>query len=504
MDPLTDLRILLASQHPLILAETAEERRFLDLLRRVTAPRGIPVWVWTASRGMGRDGQEPQYGTADPRTALRLISELPGPAVFVFADGHTVLADPVARRAVKDTAQGLGRDRTLVFTAPRHDPPPELRGLALPWRLRPPGSAELEALVERTVEDLTARGVVARPGSRTDLVGALRGLTLAEAERVLQQAVLRDGSLEAGDVPWVRRAKAEILNTDGVLELIEAPPGLRAEGLDGLDAWLEPRTRAVEDPEAARAAGLEPPRGILLTGMPGCGKSLAAKALAASWGWPLALLDPGNVYRKYVGESEQRLASALETAEAMAPIVLWIDEIEKGFATSGDGDGGVSRRLLGSFLRWMQERREGVFVVATANDVTALPPEFLRKGRFDEVFFVDLPDAAARQAIFRLHLSGRGIDAGRLDLAHLVAATRGYSGAEIEAVVVGGLYRAFAAGEEPGTVHLEAEAAATVPLSESRAEDLARLRSWAASRAVPADRRPVGVPVSSGPDGRHQ
>jgi hypothetical protein len=486
VDALADLRILLASQHPLILAETAEERRFLDLLRRVATPRGIPVWVWTAASGLARDGQDPQYGTSDPRTALRLIADLPGPAVFVFADGHTVLADPVARRAVKDAAQGLGRDRTLVFTAPRHDPPPELRGLALPWRLRLPGSTELEALVERTVEDLTARGVAARPGRREDLVGALQGLTLAEAERVLQQAVLRDGGLEPDDVPWVRRAKAEILNSDGVLELIESTPGMRAEGLDGLDAWLAPRTRAIEDPAAARTAGLEPPRGILLTGVPGCGKSLAAKALAASWGWPLVLLDPASVYRKYVGESEQRLASALETAEAMAPIVLWIDEIEKGFAASGDGDGGVSRRLLGSFLRWMQERGDGVFVVATANDVAALPPEFLRKGRFDEVFFVDLPGAAAREDILRLHLTGRGVAPGGIDLARLVAATEGYSGAEIEAVVVGGLYRAFAAGEVPGTAHLAAEAAATVPLSESRPEDVARLRSWAASRAVPA------------------
>jgi SpoVK/Ycf46/Vps4 family AAA+-type ATPase len=171
----------------------------------------------------------------------------------------------------------------------------------------------------------------------------------------------------------------------------------------------------------------------------------------------------------------------------MAPIVLWIDEIEKGFAASGDGDGGVSRRLLGSFLRWMQERPDGVFVVATANDVAALPPEFLRKGRFDEVFFVDLPDAAARAAILRLHLTGRRIAAGRIDLPLLVAETEGFSGAEIEAVVVGGLYRSFAAGEDPATGHLAAEAAATVPLSESRSEDVSRLRAWAASRAVPAN-----------------
>jgi SpoVK/Ycf46/Vps4 family AAA+-type ATPase len=262
--------------------------------------------------------------------------------------------------------------------------------------------------------------------------------------------------------------------------------------LEGLKGWLDLRTRAIQDPGAARRAGLEPPRGILLTGVPGCGKSLAAKALAATWNRPLVLLDPARVYRKYVGESEQRLAGALETAEAMAPIVLWIDEIEKAFATAGDGDGGVSRRLLGSFLRWMQDRADGVFIVATANDVKALPPEFLRKGRFDEMFFVDLPGPDARRDILRLHIRERNMEPDAFDLERLTAITNGFSGAEIEAIVVGGLYRAFAAEEPPETGHLGAEAAATVPLSRSRREDVARLRAWAAGRAVPAGRTPRG------------
>jgi AAA+ superfamily predicted ATPase len=490
VDATADLRVLLASEHPLLLATVDEEQRFLAMLRRVAADASIPLWIWTASRGLARDGKDAQYDTTDPRRALAFVGDLPGPGVFVFADAHPMLAQPVTLRTVKDVALGLSRGQTLVLTGPHHDPPPELRGLALPWRLCPPGDDEIGRLVRRTVDDLTLRGLAGEfpaPEQRR-LVAALRGLTLADAERLLQRAVLRDGRLDAADVAWVRSAKAEILNTDGVLELIESETGTleRIGGLDGLKRWLRTRARAVRDPDAARAAGVEAPRGILLTGVPGCGKSLVAKTLAAAWDRPLVLLDPARVYRKYVGVSEQRLDSALATAERMRPIVLWIDEIEKGFAAGGDGDGGVSSRLLGTFLRWMQDRPDGVFVVATANDVSRLPAEFLRKGRFDEVFFVDLPDAAARRSIFTLHLEVRGLDPGGFDLEHLVAVTDGFSGAEIEAAIVGGAYRAFAADLPPTTGDVAAEAAGTVPLSEARPEDVARLRAWAEARAVTA------------------
>jgi ATP-dependent 26S proteasome regulatory subunit len=433
---------------------------------------------------------EAQYRTADPRTALAFVADLTGPGVFVFADAHPLLTDPVVLRTIKDVSLGLSRGQTLVLTAPRHDLPDELRGIALPWRLEPPGDAEMGRLVQRTVEDLAMRGLAhgLTGAERRRMVAALRGLTLADAESVLQRAVLRDGRLDAGDLAWVRSARAEILNTDGVLELIESETGTleRVGGLSGLKSWLEVRTRALRDPEAARAAGVEAPKGILLTGVPGCGKSLVAKTLAATWDRPLVLLDPGRVYRKYVGESEQRLAGALDTAERMRPIVLWIDEIEKGFAASGDGGGGVSSRLLGTFLRWMQDRPDGVFLVATANDVQSLPSEFLRKGRFDEVFFVDLPNPEARRAILSLHLETRGLSPARFDLETLVAATDGSSGAEIEGAIVGALYRAFAAGTPLDSDDIAAEARATVPLSRARAEDVDRLRRWASRRAVRA------------------
>lgn len=254
--------------------------------------------------------------------------------------------------------------------------------------------------------------------------------------------------------------------------------------MSNLKDWLATRGRGFE--EGAGAFGLEPPRGLLLTGVPGCGKSLVAKAVAGTWGMPLLLLDPSRLYGPFVGQSEQRLADSLASVESLAPVVLWIDEVEKGFAAASMGDGGVSERIKGTFLRWMQERADGVFVVATCNEVTRLPPEFLRKGRFDEVFFVDLPDPAEREVIFSLHLQRRKRDPAAFDLAALAAASDGFSGAEIEAAVVSGLYRVFGQGGDLTTETIVAELAATRPLSETRAEDITRLREWAAERAVPA------------------
>ena len=490
VDSTTDLRVLLRSRHPLLVVEADDEERLLTLLRRLAAEGGLPVWTWTAARGLARDGMTAQYRTADPRAALAFVADLAAPGVFVFCDSQTLLSDPVARRAVKDAAGSAEPGQTIVLAGPDLVIPPELKGVALPWSLRPPTDDELLDLVRGAMSDLAARGMAAGsdPALETELAGALRGLSLADAQHLLQQTVLGNGGLSGKDLPRVRAAKMQLLDSDGVLELVPATAGTldRVAGLASLKNWLELRGRAIGS-ERACEMGLDAPRGILLTGVPGCGKSLVAKTLAATWGRPLLLLDPARIYRKYVGESEQRLEAALRTAEAMAPAVLWIDEIEKGFATGGEADGGVSERLVGTFLRWMQDRPGGVFLVATANDVAALPPEFLRKGRFDEVFFVDLPGPAARRAVFEVQLSARRHDPGRFDLERLSAATEGFSGAEIEAVVVGALYRAFATSADLTTGDLLAEAASVVPLSVSRAEEVAALRAWAAERAVPAD-----------------
>lgn len=487
MDTTADLRVLVRSQYPLLVVEADDEQRFLNLLCRIAEREDFPVWTWSAARGLARRGMPAQYRTADPRRALAFVSDLTAPGIFVFLDITHHLSDPIVLRAVKDTAQRAQPGQTIVLTASSLVVPAELRGIAVPWTLRPPGEDELNNLVQRTLADLSARGFNVEAGTADDLVEALHGLTLPDAEHILQRAVLRDGGLTASDVPWVRAAKVELLNTDGVLELVESETGTldQVGGLDGLKEWLDVRGRAIGS-SRARTMGIDPPRGMLLTGVPGCGKSLVAKTLAATWGRPLLLLDPARVYRKYVGESEQRLESALRTADALAPAVLWIDEIEKGFATGGDADGGVSSRLLGSFLRWMQDRPDGLFIVATANDVAALPPEFLRKGRFDEIFFVDLPGPEARRSILEIQLAGRGHEPSNFDLDKLAEATDGFSGAEIESVVVGALYRAFATGINLSTDELAAEAGSIVPLSVARAEDVQRLRAWADTRAVRA------------------
>jgi len=273
-----------------------------------------------------------------------------------------------------------------------------------------------------------------------------------------------------------------LLSSDGILELVEAEVGTldQVGGLAGLKQWLSLRRAAHLE------GGMDAARGILLTGIPGCGKSFVAKTLARSWDLPLVLLDPSRLYRPYIGETEQRLQDSLRSIDALAPAVLWIDEIEKGFASGGRSDSGVSQRLLGTFLRWMQERPPGVFLVATANDVSQLPPELLRKGRFDEIFFVDLPNRAARRAIFSLHLAKREIALSEHELERLARAGDGFSGAEIEAAVVGALYRAFGAGRPLRGTDIEDEMAATVPLSIARSEDVLTLRAWASDRAVAA------------------
>jgi len=487
VDNAADLRALLVSRHPLIFAKAPDEPRLMSMLRSEAQALRLPVWTWSAARGLARDGNRAQPNTRELAGALGFAEGVPAPVLFVLCDAHHALGEPAAVRKLKELSQEGTAGRTFVVTSAEAPIPQDLRGVALSWELRPPGPQELTDLVRRTLQDLGARGVEVRidEAGVEGLVRSLRGLSTGEAEHLIQRAAL-DGSVDDADLRTMPSRKAELFAGDGILELIEADAGTLDEvgGLEGLKSWLSLRGRALE-PEA-RGFGLDPPRGVLLTGVPGCGKSFVAKTLARTWGLPLLLLDPGRLYGPYIGESEQRLASALRSAEAMAPAVLWVDEIEKGFAAGGRADSGVSERVRATFLRWMQDRPDGIFVVATANDVAALPPEFTRKGRFDEIFFVDLPTAAEREQILRLHVSKRKRDPDRLDLAALAGSADGFSGAELEAAVVAALYRAYAEGTDLTTEAIAEELARTVPLSRARAEDVAALRAWGAERAVPA------------------
>jgi SpoVK/Ycf46/Vps4 family AAA+-type ATPase len=317
----------------------------------------------------------------------------------------------------------------------------------------------------------------------------LVGLPEEEAIRTLRKCVLKRGNADNGLLDAVLDAKRDALHLEGPLESVRRDTSFTdVAGLKHLREWVAKRRSALT-PEGRRF-GLAPPKGVLISGVQGCGKSLAARAVAGEWGVELARLDVGALYDKYVGESEKRLHKALELAEKLAPIVLWIDEIEKAFAsagTSGDADAGLSQRLLATFLTWMQDREGDVFLAATSNNITILPPEMTRKGRFDEIFFVDLPSAEVRAALFSLHLKKRGRDAAEFDVAALAAASGGFSGAEIEQAIVAGLYTAFDRKKQLTTAILLEEIRGTQPLSVTRAEEIQAIRDWAKSRAVPAD-----------------
>jgi SpoVK/Ycf46/Vps4 family AAA+-type ATPase len=300
-------------------------------------------------------------------------------------------------------------------------------------------------------------------------------------------ALLAEGALDESVFQRVLSAKRLAIEQTGVLEYFPTAEGLSGvAGLGNLKAWLQQRAVAFQDPAEAVKFGLSPPRGILLLGVQGCGKSLCAKAVASAWQLPLLRFDPARIFDRYVGQTEKNLAEAMRVAERVAPVVLWIDELEKAFA-QGDEDGGVSARLLGTFLAWMQEKKQTVFVIATANDISRLPPEMLRKGRFDEIFFVDLPDAEARSAITTIHLARRKRDPAEFDLAAIASASDGFSGAEIEQAIVASLYGCFAKKLPLSTDAVLHEIGRTRPLSVTMAESVQRLRAWAVERAVPAD-----------------
>jgi MoxR-like ATPase len=323
------------------------------------------------------------------------------------------------------------------------------------------------------------------PADHDAFATALTGMTLNQARQALARVAIEDGRLHAGDLPRLVDLKARALKDDGLLEYW--PPADNPAELGGfasLRRWLD-RARIGFSPEAA-AMNITPPRGVMLVGVQGCGKSLAAKFVARSWGLPLLKLDMGRLFDKYIGESEKNFRRAIATAEGLAPAVLWLDEIEKALATgSGEGDGGLGRRMFGSFLTWLQEKEAEVFVVATANDLSALPPELLRKGRFDEIFFVDLPDPDERQQIFRIHLALRNQNPAAFDVAALSRTAEGFSGAEIEQAVISAALQALHERRPLDTEIVTREIGATVPLSRSRAEDVATLRAYAAERFVP-------------------
>lgn len=493
-DTVAELELLIRSKYALLVLDTVESDRADEVLAVIASQLSLNFYSWSRSRGFRRGNQATDpfiEKTAEPTAALaRVLQESVG--VFHFKGLGEFLQDPVVASHVLDCVSHFGTRRGAVVISGHHVTLPDsLRPHAVHLDLPVPGFNEQRQLLERVIRDQSARMAVKvelTHEDRTRLVNNLVGLTQTEAEKVITKLIMEDGALRPTDVKRTAEAKRQIVEQDGLLDYWPSTETLgEVAGLAGLKAWLTKRRAVVHDPQRAAQFGLGFPRGVLLLGVPGCGKSLFAKAVASEWGLPLLKLDPANLYDKYIGDSEKNFKRAMRTAERMAPIVLWIDELEKAFASGGDSDGGVSKRVFGTFLSWLQDRQGDVFVIATSNDIAQLPPEFIRKGRFDEVFFVDLPKPAAREEIFRIHLRKRNQDPARFELKVLAEATDGFSGAEIEQVVVGALYGAFTNGGALTTTQLLAEAEATRPLSGTMWEKISELRAWAATRTVAAD-----------------
>jgi hypothetical protein len=494
-DPRHELQTLLSSRVALIVIESREEARVLALVQetslKVRMGRGWGVFQWTVTEGLRRidtDLGGPQRTLSAPDQVLKHLKATPMAGIYVLLDFQPYLNDPVNVRLLKDIAQDYDRvARTVVLMSCDLTLPEELEHLAARLHLSMPSANERLMIVTRVAREWTAanptKPVHLEPEALAKLVDNLNGLTASDAERLVRHAIFDHGTLTLSDMPGVMSAKYDLLNRRGSLSYEPATAKFTdVGGMQNLRHWLANRKPAFD----GSAPELDPPKGVLLLGVQGCGKSLAARAAAGIFGVPLVRLDFGALYTKWQGEAEKNLRESLQAAEGLAPCVLWVDEIEKALS-GGDGDSGVSRRVLGTFLTWLAEQRSRIFVVATANDITTLPPELIRKGRFDEIFFVDLPNPAARAEIIAIHTHKRGLAFNPAELAALAGRCEKFSGAEIEQAVVAALYSAHAAGKPVTAALIAREMQTTRPLAVVMGENVAALRAWAAGRTVSAD-----------------
>lgn len=496
-EPLTDadrFARLLHGRHPAVLIVTDEEEYAARIVLDGAARVKRQIHQWTAVRGAydGLAVYAAQRDTENPAAALyHFIATAESDSVCILYDLLEFFEDARVLRAWRELVRRMKElGATAVLIDHVDSAPRVVRSEATSFDLSLPDEAEIERIVRRTLRRMHREvkiEVQLTTSMLATMVKNLRGLSRRNCEQIIIDAVAIDRKIDEDDLNHVLAEKRTLLHRDGLLAYIESPVDLdEIGGLLNLKSWLKKRASAFS--EDAEAFGLTPPRGVLMLGVQGAGKSLCAKAIATAWQRPLLRLDPGALYDRYVGESERRLREALRQTEMMAPIVLWIDEIEKGFASaaSRSTDGGLSQRMFGTLLTWMQEHEAPVFLVATANDIEALPPELLRKGRFDEIFFVDLPDDRTRAEIFAIHLRKRGRKPDEFDLEALAQASEGYSGAEIEQALISALHEAFATGSPFETALIIETVEHSPPLSVTMAEKMQQLRAWARGRCVPA------------------
>jgi SpoVK/Ycf46/Vps4 family AAA+-type ATPase len=496
-----ELATYVRARYTLIYLLSFEEQRVLEEVQRLAARERKKVVVWSFPRGAHGDGVKAGTGARNPTAMLEAVSGLGEGTMLVLLDFHPFLADAGVVRQLKELGHALeATSKTILLLSPVLKLPAELAKEIVVVDFALPDAAMLARTFREIEASLPPDSVVGLSvEDREQLVRSAQGLTVREFANVLAKALVTAGRVDRGAIDLINTEKRQIIRKSGSLDYYPVSESMdNVGGLDVLKAWLVSRGQAFSD--RARDFGLPFPKGILIVGVQGCGKSLTAKAVADQWRLPLLKLDMGRLFSGMVGSSEEHMRQAIALAESIAPAVLWIDELEKGLSGLGSSnvsDGGTTARVIGTFLTWMQEKKHPIFVIATCNDISALPPELLRKGRFDEIFFVDLPTHAERRAIFEIHIARRGRRPEDHDLAALAAATRGYSGAEIEGAIVAGLFGAFEAGHELSTEDILQACRETVPLSVLVEEKIVALREWGRLRTRRASSGDMAIESSS-------
>lgn len=492
-----EIDIMIRARYPIVYLVSWEEKRVEGMLLEIANRRNKKIFTWTITQGIvnlvsSNATMMVNDATRDPISALDHISRSVDSALFVLKDFHPFMNDPTVIRKLRDLTMSLKTSyKTLILLSPLLKIPNELEKDIAVVDFPLPGVGELGTLLDGiafSVQGNKGVHVNLDPAGREKLLLAAQGLTLTEAESVFAKAIVSQSRIDPADIGIVLSEKKQIIRKTGILDYHSVEEDIsQVGGLVNLKDWL--RKRSVAFTESAREYGLPQPKGILLLGVSGSGKSLVAKAVSTLWKLPLLRFDVGTVFSGLVGSSEENMRRAIRTAESVAPCLLWLDEMDKGLSgafSSNFSDGGTTARVLSSFLTWMQEKNTPVFVIATANDISVLPPELLRKGRLDEIFFVDLPTAREREEIFAIHLQKRGREVGKFDLELLASMSNGYSGSEIEQAIISAMYDSFEAGRELITTDIVNALRQSVPLSHTMREHIDALRQWAQTRARPA------------------
>ena len=493
-----ELNLLIKSKYPVVVFETIDETYTVRELKAIAEQLDLDFYQWSLTDGLRKeDGELSYYKTKEPvsmlGTVLELIKPSPygeiKPGLFVLKDFEKYLDNVLTLRLFKDVINRIKKTKnTIVITSAEYKMPKDIETDSAHLIGGYPAEDEIKTVIRETVKELkrTNKKIIVslKVEDYKKIINTLRGLSIQQIRNVINQCLLDDNVLNIKDLDSIETYKRKVFDQEGLLEFYFTEDKSNIANFHNLKQWLFERLECFA---SDNNNSLPVPKGLLLMGVQGCGKSLAVKVIARELNLPLYRLDLARLYSKYIGETEQNLRKALMVAEKLSPLCLWIDEIEKGFAASGgDVDGGVSQRILGTFLTWMQERKSSCFLAATANDIYRLPPEFLRKGRFDEIFFVDLPDAESKEQLFKIHLQKRGLNPEEFDFKKLVDTAVDFSGAEIEQAIISALYKASSEKVAISTQHILKELKSTKPLSVLKCEEITALRAWAKERTIPA------------------